>query len=72
MVSPDDQPARDHGCQHRHRRRVIAPSSASVTLRLTVTDDQGRTDTADVVVEPNRSRHHGAGLGRYRGLRRRR
>ena len=31
---------------------VIAPSSGSVTLRLTVTDDQNHSDSADVVVGP--------------------
>lgn len=34
---------------------VIAPSSGSVTLRLTVTDDLGRTDSADVQVESSRA-----------------
>ena len=34
---------------------VIAPTSGSITLRVTVTDDQGRVDAADVVVEPNRT-----------------
>ena len=34
---------------------VIAPSSGSITLRVTVTDDQGRVDAAEVVVEPNRT-----------------
>jgi serine protease len=32
---------------------VAAPGSGSITLRLTVTDDRGLTDTADVVVAPN-------------------
>jgi serine protease len=32
---------------------VVAPASGSFTLRLTVTDDAGRTDDADVVVGPN-------------------
>jgi hypothetical protein len=32
---------------------VVAPASGSFTLRLTVTDDAGRTDAADVVVGPN-------------------
>jgi serine protease len=31
---------------------VVAPASGSFTVRLTVTDDAGRTDTADVVVTP--------------------
>lgn len=34
---------------------VIAPSSGSITLRLTVTDDQGSTDTADVVIQPTQA-----------------
>ena len=32
---------------------VIAPSAGSIILRVTVTDDQGRADAADVVVGPN-------------------
>ena len=31
---------------------VVAPATGSFTVRLTVTDDAGRTDTADVVVGP--------------------
>jgi hypothetical protein len=31
---------------------VVAPAAGSLTVRVTVTDDQGRTDTADVVVTP--------------------
>jgi len=34
---------------------VIAPTSGSITLRVTITDDQGRVDAAEVVVEPNRA-----------------
>ncbi len=34
---------------------VIAPVSGSYTLRLTVTDDLGRTDSADVVVSPSQA-----------------
>ncbi len=29
---------------------VVAPATGSITVRLTVTDDAGRTDTADVVI----------------------
>jgi serine protease len=29
---------------------LIAPSTGSVTVKLTVTDDQGRTDSADVII----------------------
>jgi len=32
---------------------VVAPSSGSFTVRLTVTDDAGRQDTANVTVSPN-------------------
>ncbi|HEU5136303.1 MAG TPA: S8 family peptidase [Steroidobacteraceae bacterium] len=32
---------------------VISPTSGAITVRVTVTDDQGRTDSADVVVGPN-------------------
>ena len=32
---------------------IVAPSSGSYTVRLTVTDDMGRQDTADVVVSSN-------------------
>jgi serine protease len=34
---------------------VIAPSSGSITLRLTVTDSQNQTDTADIQVESDRA-----------------
>jgi serine protease len=32
---------------------ITAPASGSITLRLTVTDDAGRTDSADVIVGSN-------------------
>ncbi len=32
---------------------VIAPTSGSLTVQLTVTDDTGRTDSAEAVIEPN-------------------
>ena len=31
---------------------IIAPSSGSITVRVTVTDDQGKADHADVVISP--------------------
>lgn len=34
---------------------VVAPTSGAITLRLTVTDDQARTDSADVVVQPTQA-----------------
>ena len=48
---------------------VIAPTSGSITLRVTVTDDQGRVDAAEVVVEPNRTTSTRTGLRRQRRLR---
>ena len=34
---------------------VIAPTSGSITLRVTVTDDQNRIDSAEVLIEPTRA-----------------
>jgi serine protease len=34
---------------------LAAPASGNVTLRLTVTDDQDRTDSADILLEPTRA-----------------
>ena len=34
---------------------VIAPTSGAITVRVTVTDSLGKTDSANVVVEPNRA-----------------
>jgi serine protease len=34
---------------------VIAPTSGTVTVRVTVTDNQSRVDTADVSIEPTRA-----------------
>jgi serine protease len=34
---------------------LVAPAVDNVTLRLTVTDDQNRTDTADILLEPTRA-----------------
>lgn len=34
---------------------VLAPATGSITLRVTVTDSLGRTDSADVTIEPNRA-----------------
>jgi serine protease len=34
---------------------VMAPTSGAITLRVTVTDDQGRADSAEVIVESNRA-----------------
>jgi serine protease len=34
---------------------VIAPASGSLTLRLTVSDNLGRSDSAEVVIEPTRA-----------------
>jgi serine protease len=34
---------------------VIAPTSGAITVRVTVTDNLGKTDSADVMVEPTRA-----------------
>lgn len=34
---------------------IIAPTSASITVQVTVTDDQGSVDSAEVVIEPSRT-----------------
>jgi serine protease len=34
---------------------VVAPSSGAITLRLTVTDDQAQTDSADVLIQPTQA-----------------
>jgi hypothetical protein len=34
---------------------VVAPTSGAILLSLTVTDDQGRSDTANVTVEPSQA-----------------
>jgi serine protease len=34
---------------------IIAPSAGSLTLRMTVTDSQGQSDSAEVLIEPNRA-----------------
>jgi serine protease len=34
---------------------VLAPTSGSITLRVTVTDNLGRADSADITLEPNRA-----------------
>jgi serine protease len=34
---------------------VLAPATGSITLRLTVTDDQNRMDMAEVTIEPDRA-----------------
>ena len=40
---------------------VIAPTSGSITVRVTVTDDQGRADIADVLSRTEPRDHRGAG-----------
>jgi len=34
---------------------VIAPATGSITLRITITDDLGRSDSADVVISPTQA-----------------
>ena len=54
VVSPANNPPAITGADT-SIATVIAPSSGSITLRLTVTDDQGHHDNADVLIEPNRA-----------------
>ena len=54
VVSPATNPPAIVGADTANAT-VIAPSSGSVTLRLTVTDNLNRTDIAEVSVEPNRA-----------------
>jgi hypothetical protein len=54
VVSPSVNPPAVSGANS-SAASVVAPSSGSITLRLTVTDDVGHSDTADVLVEPTRA-----------------
>jgi serine protease len=54
VVSPTGNPPAITGASTANAV-VIAPAFTAFTLRLTVTDDQNRVDTADVVVEPSRA-----------------
>jgi len=54
VVSPTSNPPAVVGADT-SSATVIAPSSGSITLRVTVTDNQNRVDTADVIVEPTRA-----------------
>jgi serine protease len=51
VVAPIDNPPVITGASSASAT-VIAPSSGSITLRLTVTDNQSRIDSADVVIGP--------------------
>jgi serine protease len=52
VVSPAEDPPGISGADT-SMATLAAPASGSVTLRLTVTDDLGNTDSGDVVVEPD-------------------
>jgi hypothetical protein len=54
VVSPATNPPAIAGADT-STATVIAPNSGAITLRLTVTDNLNRVDTADVNVEPNRA-----------------
>ena len=47
---------------------VVAPAAGSFTVRLTVTDDAGREDAADVVVSATAATHGGAACRRRASL----
>ena len=54
VVSPANNPPALSGA-NTATASLVAPVFTSITLRLTVTDDLGRTDTADVQVDPDRA-----------------
>ncbi len=54
VVSPVSNPPAISGADS-STATIVAPSSGSITLRVTVTDNQNRTDTADVTIESNRA-----------------
>jgi len=54
VVSPLNNPPAITGA-NTATASMNAPATGSVTLRVTVTDDLGREDAAEVVVEPNRT-----------------
>jgi serine protease len=54
VVAPTVNPPVIAGAATAHAT-VIGPASGSITLRLTVTDDQNRSDSAEVLIEPNRA-----------------
>jgi serine protease len=54
VVSPASNPPAISGADT-VSASLVAPAFTNVTLRLTVTDDQGRTDSADIQLEPTRA-----------------
>jgi serine protease len=54
VISPTTNPPAISGA-NTSTASLVAPAIDNVTLRLTVTDDQGRADTADVLIEPTRA-----------------
>jgi serine protease len=54
VVSPAGNPPTISGASTANAS-VIAPAFTAVTLRLTVTDDQSRADSADILIEPSRA-----------------
>ena len=53
VVSPATNPPAISGA-NTASASLLAPALDSVTVRLTVTDDQGRSDSAEIVLEPTR------------------
>jgi serine protease len=54
VVSPASNPPAISGASTANAS-VIAPAFTAFTLRLTVTDDQNRVDSADILIEPSRA-----------------
>ena len=54
VVSPASNPPAITGA-NTASASLVAPALDAVTLRLTVTDDQNRSDTADIALEPTRA-----------------
>jgi len=54
VLSPSSNPPAISGA-NTATASLVAPAIDDVTLRLIVTDDQGHTDTAEVLVEPTRA-----------------
>ena len=54
VVSPGSNPPAITGA-NTASASLVAPALDAVTLRLTVTDDQNRADTADIALEPTRA-----------------
>jgi serine protease len=54
VVSPTTNPPTINGASTANAS-VIAPATIAATVRLTVTDDQNRADSVDILIEPTRA-----------------